>query len=162
DFAGDGSSGYLDGAAEDARFNTPAGLAIDNSGNLIVADGGNHRIRKITISGGVATAVSTIAGDGTAATRDGVGLAAAINAPAGLAIDKTNDDIYVSQSSAVRKIDKDGNVTFVAGGPWDGTGSGSPVRNETDPVVINGAAIDEIRLWAPTGLLVDANGNLLV
>ncbi len=41
--AGDGMVGYTDGTA--ARFNEPRSLAIDNKGNLLVADCHNHRIR---------------------------------------------------------------------------------------------------------------------
>jgi sugar lactone lactonase YvrE len=46
--AGDGTQSYLDGTGTAARFNFPSGVAVDSSGNVYVADVGNHRIRKIT------------------------------------------------------------------------------------------------------------------
>lgn len=47
--AGTGAIGAQDGNSAIATFNAPIGLAVDNLGNLIVADGGNHKIRKITL-----------------------------------------------------------------------------------------------------------------
>ncbi|HVF73349.1 MAG TPA: protein kinase [Chthoniobacterales bacterium] len=53
-----GSVGSIDGPGADARFAIPAGLALDQSGNIYVADFGNYSIRKIGPDG----MVSTIAG----------------------------------------------------------------------------------------------------
>ena len=50
--------GFADGPAADARFNDPESVAIDAEGNIIVADTGNHCIRKVTPDG----TVSTLAG----------------------------------------------------------------------------------------------------
>jgi len=47
--AGTGQQGFQNGPAKTATFNNPAGLAVDASGNVYVADGGNHVIRKITV-----------------------------------------------------------------------------------------------------------------
>jgi hypothetical protein len=49
--AGSGASGSLDGAAKVANFSYVVGVAVDTSGNVYVADSGNHKIRKITIMG---------------------------------------------------------------------------------------------------------------
>ena len=45
--AGDGTPGYANGTGTEAQFNYPYGVAVDSSGNVYVADAGNHRIRKI-------------------------------------------------------------------------------------------------------------------
>jgi serine/threonine-protein kinase len=43
---------FADGSGSNAGFNTPFGLTVDVSGNVFVADGYNHRIRKVTSGGG--------------------------------------------------------------------------------------------------------------
>lgn len=47
--AGNGSQGFLDGTAAEAKFNMPDGVAIDTKGNIYVSDSYNNRIRKITM-----------------------------------------------------------------------------------------------------------------
>ncbi|PWG77980.1 hypothetical protein DDR33_24660, partial [Pararcticibacter amylolyticus] len=60
--AGAGYSGYAEGTGSGAQFKLPSALVIDASGNLIVTDQQNHRIRKISPSG----STSLFAGSGTA------------------------------------------------------------------------------------------------
>jgi hypothetical protein len=54
-FAGDGSSGHVDGKAGNSRFSKPRGFAVDAKGNVYVADKSNKAIRKISSSGSVTT-----------------------------------------------------------------------------------------------------------
>jgi hypothetical protein len=61
-YAGTGSSGSANGNGTSASFNTPAGLAIDSSSNLYVADSGNDLIRKITTARDVTTFPFTMTG----------------------------------------------------------------------------------------------------
>eukprot|EP00959_Pyramimonas_sp_CCMP1952_P082446 1722934-Pyramimonas_sp.AAC.1 len=76
--------GYQDGEGTVAKFDRPFGVAVDGEGNVIVADNGNHRIRKISPQG----LVSTLAGTGERGHQDGEGTAAQFNEPRGVAVDR--------------------------------------------------------------------------
>ena len=122
---GSGYPGYADGPAATARFRLHKGVAVDATGNLYVADAGNHAIRKITPAG----EVSTLAGNGTSGTADGSGGAARFNIPSGLAVDAAGF-VYVADSNnnIIRKVAPDGTVSTLAGtagvyGAADGTGA---------------------------------------
>ena len=90
--AGSGTLGAADGQGTAASFNYPAGVAIDNIGNLYVADTNNNMIRKIT-PGGI---VTTFAGGKTAGSADGNGTAASFNLPTDLAISADGNYLYVA------------------------------------------------------------------
>lgn len=79
--AGEGTAGYLDGPAAQARFNGPIGIAVDVQGNLYVADSYNDRIRKITADGNV----STVAGAGLG-YADGPATNALFDTPCGVVV----------------------------------------------------------------------------
>ena len=53
--AGDGIPGYTDGAAHQARFNGPIGIAVAPDGRIVIADTYNDRIRVIDAGGTVTT-----------------------------------------------------------------------------------------------------------
>ena len=95
-----------------ASFNNPAGVAIDASGSVYVADRSNNLIRKISPAGNV----STFAGSGTGTFADGVGVAASFFRPYGVAVDSSGI-VYVADytNNRVRRINPSGNVTTLAG-----------------------------------------------
>ena len=74
----DDNTGYQDGTGEEARFDGPVGMAVDCDGIVIVADTGNHILRKVTRKG----VVSTFAGCGrSSGFIDGMGQAARFYRP---------------------------------------------------------------------------------
>jgi sugar lactone lactonase YvrE len=100
-FAGSGASGSNNATGISATFNAPYGIAVDNADNLYVTDSGNNLIRKITPT----AAVSTFAGDGNNGSDDGPGTSASFSNPRIIAIDKQNNNIYLSDNSnTIRKI----------------------------------------------------------
>jgi len=141
-----GSPGSADGTGVAARFSIPAGVAVDASFNVYVADQNNSTIRKITPAG----TVTTLAGmAGASGSADGTGTAARFNLPASVAVDNTGM-IYVADAGnqTIRKITPAGVVTTLAGlagasGSADGIGSAARFQN-------------------PIGLTVDANGVVYV
>ena len=140
-FAGTlGVSGSANLTGTSASFNSPKGIVVDASGNVYVADTGNHAIRKITSAG----VVTTFAGGmGVSGTANGTGTAARFNAPTGITIDSTGN-LYVADTgnNAIRKITSAGVVTTIAGGSAgaaDGTGTAA-------------------KFQSPTGIGIDAEG----
>ncbi|MBF9224017.1 NHL domain-containing protein, partial [Hymenobacter ruricola] len=87
-----GASGSADGTGAAARFNYPAGVAVDAAGTVYVADQSNTTIRKITAAG----VVSTLAGSaGNPGSADGTGAAARFYYPTGVAVDAAGA-VYVA------------------------------------------------------------------
>jgi hypothetical protein len=133
-------AGHYDGTGTAARFYLPWGMAIDSEGNLFVSEYGNHCIRKITPQGDVTTVAGFATGIAGGQFVDDKGAAARFNLPKGLDIDKAGN-LYVADSGnhRIRKIDKDGNVSTLAGsslGFEDGVG---PAANFNQPT---GVAVD--------------------
>jgi len=143
-FAGSGTVGGTNGSVTSATFNNPDGLAIDQSGNLYVADTKNNSIRKITAAG----VVTTLAGSGIAGNTDGLGSTASFNYPTSISVDVTGN-LYVAdyKNNLIRKITPQGLVSTIAGngssGSINGIGKTSSFSN-------------------PLGILAAANGNLYI
>ena len=140
--AGTGIAGFSDGAGAAASFSTPQGVAVDNAGNVYVADSGNHKIRKINSAG----VVTTFAGASSLGDSDGIGIGASFNYPIGIAIDGLGN-LYVTDNNKIRKITPFGEVTTLAGtnvaGFSDGTGTAASFN-------------------LPQGIAVDNSGNIYV
>lgn len=111
--AGYAGSGFADGSVVTAKFANPNGVAVDASGNIFVADTGNHLIRKIDLT----ATVSTIAGaTGVSGSTDGPGATARFNKPSRIAVDSTGT-LYVSDSGnhTIRKITPAGGCEHARG-----------------------------------------------
>lgn len=105
--AGEGTAGYADGPAKQARFNGPIGVAVDALGNVFVADTYNDRIRKISTDG----QVSTVAGAGTPGFNDGDRTTSLFDTPCGIVVDAQGSLIVADTGNdRIRKITPDGNV----------------------------------------------------
>jgi len=145
-----GVVGSANGTGTSASFSSPWDIAVDSSGNLVVADSGNHTIRKITPAG----VVTTLAGSpGSTGSVDDTGAAARFSTPLGLAIDSAGN-IYVADNGnhTIRKITPAGVVTTLAGSPGlagdqDGTGANASFNTPND-LAINGAG----NLFVTTGV----------
>lgn len=141
-FSGDG------GSATRAELSFPTGLAVDSAGNLFIADTENHRIRKVSLDGNIATIAGTgaagFSGDG------GSAITAKLNAPRGLALDSVGN-LFIADAAnhRVRKVAADGTITTVAGTSLKGF-SGD-----------DGAATTA-QLNQPLGVAADSQGNLFI
>jgi RHS repeat-associated protein len=148
--AGDRTYGYSGdgGPAEQAKFRGPTGVAVDAPGNLYIADRENNCIRKVDTSG----IITTVAGDGTWGYSGDGGPAeqAKLRSPHGVAVGASGN-IYIADSSnnCIRKVDTSGIITTVAGdGTYGYSGDGGPAA--------------QAKLSSPSGVAVDAPGNLYI
>ncbi len=99
-----GSSGTTDGAGATAKFNRPAGIALDKANRyLYVAEWGGNKVRKVDLS---TNTVSTVAGSGTSSVLGGTGAAAAFQIPWGVALTDDETSLYVASwnGSSMSKI----------------------------------------------------------
>ncbi|HQR46547.1 MAG TPA: NHL repeat-containing protein [Thermoanaerobaculia bacterium] len=143
---GPGGPGSSDGAGRTAQFSLPSGVAVDDEGNVFVADSGNHSIRRVTPDG----IVSTVAGaPGLVGSADGSGNAARFYSPTRLTVDGAGN-LFVADTlnHTIRKVTRDGGVSTLAGlagsvGTADGPGTLARFAN-------------------PLGVAVDGSGNLYV
>ncbi len=149
--AGNGSAGFAgDGQpAVASMLNAPAGIGVDLSGNIYVADTNNHRVRRVQVSHGT---ISTVAGDGgTSFGGDGrSALLASLSFPQDVLIDN-GGDLYVSDSGHHRIRRIDGTTGLIS------TVIGNGVAT------FNGDYIEQsaISLRNPTALLITPKRNFV-
>lgn len=146
---GDGTAGFGGdgGAATAAKLNFPMAMVRSSTGTLFITDAFNFRIRSVQGDG----IIRTIAGTGTRGFtgNDGPAPAALIESSYGITTDPAGN-IYFSDSlnHMIRRIGTDGRMTRVAGtGFASFTGDGGDALNAS--------------LFMPTGIVVDAGGNIL-
>jgi sugar lactone lactonase YvrE len=146
--AGIGTSGFSgDGAiAVSAQLSSPVAVAIDNAGNVFVADQGNERIRRVDAVTGI---ISTVAGNGgSSVAAGGPATASGLN-PASLAIDRSGN-LFTEGGSRILRIDgSTGTIASIAGGLTTGfAGDGGP-------------AVSAL-LASPLGLATDSAGDVYI
>ena len=144
--AGTNTSGFFDGSGSTARFSSPQGLVVDSSGNVYVADAGNHRIRKITSTGSVTTYAGTTGGGGYA---EGAAVTLAkFNSPYGVVLDSLGN-LFVADrlNHRIRRITPGGMVSTYAGAGTAGSADG---------------ALASSTFNRPVGLAIDAFDTLYV
>jgi trimeric autotransporter adhesin len=142
-FSGDG------GPAISARLDRPWGLAVDTSGNLYIADGGNNRVRQVSANG----IIRTVAGGGTNELGDGgTATAAQLGMPVGVTVG-TSGNLYIADTSnkRIRQVSANGIISTIAGNGMagiNGSGDGGPATSA--------------QLVDPYGVAEDASGNLYI
>lgn len=139
-----GTRGFADGRGAAARFDTPSGIAVHPTGDLIVADTANNAIRRVSPAG----EVTTLAGDGVPGYRDGPAARARFNGPIGVAVD-ARGHVFVADTynDRIREITPEGLTTTIAG---DGTSGWQ-----------DGPAF-QARFDTPSALAIDRAGALVV
>ncbi|HLA26593.1 MAG TPA: NHL repeat-containing protein, partial [Syntrophales bacterium] len=146
--AGTGSAGSAgdDGPAIVAQLNSPSSVALDASGNLYIADTGNHKIRRVTAAG----IISTVAGNGLVGSGGDGGPAtlAKFESPEGVCLDAAGN-IFIADTNnhRIRKVTA-GMISRVAGSAIGFFGDGGDALSA--------------KLDSPQGVAVDVAGNIFI
>ena len=123
-------------------FNFPSGIAVDTSGNVFVADIGNHAVKEILA--GTGGAASGTVNAGSTVVLLGTGFVS----PQVVAVDK-NGNVFVADFSTTN-----GSVKEIVAGTGTAA-SGTVNASSTVNVLRSGFA-------SPMGIAVDANGNVFI
>ncbi len=169
--AGDGTSGFSGdgGPAASARLNSPSAVAVDATGNLVIADTSNYRVRVVAAATGTfygkkmtAGDIYTVAGGGTSGLGDGgPATSAELNNPSGVAVDANGNLLIADLGTNRVRVVAAATGTFygkkmTAGDIYTVAGNGK-IGFSGD-----GGAATSARLYSPSGVAVDAAGNLLI
>jgi len=141
-----GQAGQIDGEGAQARFMAPSGIAMDDAGNVYVAEFASGAIRKISPEG----SVTLLAGSpGNPGWTDAKGDNAHFRNPWSVTVDKSRN-VYVADKDnfVIRQITADGRVTTIAGKP------GVPGFADGNR--------EAARFKDPHGIAVDSFGNIYV
>jgi len=160
-------AGFRDGAAHDAQFDTPCGLAIEPNGLFLVADTGNHRIRRVAPGG----QTTTVAGTGEFSNRDGAPFDAAFAEPMAIAIRRDRRVFVADAASSSLRIFTEASeaapasVVTLAGGYPAGLSDGELSKaklnrpaalafNSDDALIVADGGNGFIRALTPQGLKI--------
>ncbi len=153
-FAGNSRAGYSGdgGPALNAQLNVPAGIALDSSGDVYIADSLNNVVRIVTPDGKINTFAGTGAPGYAGDTGPAVGGGASLNNPLGVAVDQKGN-VYIADNlnAAVRIVTPNGNInTFAGYSGWSFGYSG------------DGGPANVAQLTLPTAVAVDSAGNVYI
>jgi streptogramin lyase len=124
-------------------MSAPAGVAVDSSGTVYIADTGRNCIRKV-----VGTTVSQVAGGGATTTCGTVAIGSvSLSGPTGVAVDSTGRVVFTDNARSCVRMVSGTNVVALAGTGTSGF-SGD-----------NGPAIAAL-VTTPTGIAANASGNV--
>jgi len=139
------AAGHRDGSGRAARFDTPAGLATDVDGSILIADSANHCLRRLRADGTVTTVIGR---PGQPGFSDGAATSARLDTPSAVAVGP-DGTIYLSDTGnhLIRKFAA-GRLQTLAG-----------IAGEAGVTNGPGAAA---RFHSPLGLLALADGSLVV
>jgi sugar lactone lactonase YvrE len=134
-FAGGGAELGDGGPATQARITSIESIAVDAARNVYVAD--TYRVRRIDASG----VITTVAGTGAnGTTADGGPAKGTVVVPVGVAVGPAGD-LYIAERSRLRKVDRDGRISTVAGTGAEGAdGDGGPAVDAK--VGVSAVAVD--------------------
>ena len=163
--AGSGEEGYGgdEGPATEAKLNWPTGVAVDDSGNVYIADRNNERVRRVDADGIITTFAGTGEWGYDSDEDGGPATEALLNWPADVALD-ANGNIYIADeyNNRIRKVDSEGIITTVAGMKRPTLEVGEEEEEEADENVGDHGPATSALLNRPTGVALDKEGNLYI
>ena len=148
------------GPATSASFGQLAGLAVDQAGNVYIADRTAGRIRKVDTSG----TITTFAGNGTFGYSGdgGPATSASFYLPNSVAVDPNTGNVYIADTNnnRIRVVDPSGTIsTFAGNGAFCGAAPGPNACGDGGPAINAGLAFPRGVSVDPAGIVYIADTN---
>ena len=168
---GTGAPGFSgdSGHSRRATLNNPFGVAVDRDNNIFISDFVNNRVRRVSERTGV---ITTVAGDGARDQYEfgsfkgdeGPGTRASLDRPKGVAVDGSGN-VYIADMNnhRIRRVAAGtGIITTVAGDGYKTERSGPFINWGKGRYGGDGGPATSASLYYPSGVAVDASGNLFI